>query len=487
MKQNFKTMLLAGCICLFASCSDDANDNFIELPEGTPTSLTTGYEQGEFSLPINSTGKWTATVQPEDAYWLSLLTEEGNGNGTISYLIEPNATYEQRHASIVITTEGGETLTFPVTQTDMSTSGAGEQLNAELDYSKFGEDTPLGYGMYIKKAQGMTFLNANQIFRVEKLKDTRLQDALYDGEDPYDKYVTARAIPTSNNIFQSDDDLQTASQSIKANLSVDVQYGLFKLGLKGDFNLYGSSSDTIYAYSGEARADVRHLSLKYKSLMEEYDDVPANLQTLVVTKSFAKLRSEIERLVKENQIYTDPDLQTQLGKLNSNYGPVFCAEATQGGSAIISISNTKSSSKDTLAIHGTLGATFSSLFKLNVEASASYLNASSSDLKRATFQAVITGGTQAARTDLLNSLATIVTPGHETTATDLIPVIAAWNATINPDDPYTYTCTSYALMGIWELFSDKAAAEIKRYMKEKYPASGTYMVNLHAMIDEDGD
>lgn len=496
MKTNLisKSLLLAGFALLLTACSEDNNtiDNSIQLPEGTPTSLTTGYEQGEFSLPINATGKWAATVQPEDAYWLSLFNSEGKGSGTISYLIEPNTSYAYRQASIVITTEGGEQITFPVTQTDMSSSGEDEQINddGDIDYSKFGTTTPIGYGMYIKKSSNMTRFNAGQIFNVAKLKDAKLKDYLYDGDDPYDKYVTAEDLPTDKVQIKTNKELKNADQSIRANLSVNIQYGMFKLGLKGAFNLYGGTTDTTFAYNAVSTIDSRLVSLNYNSLKEDYNEVPEDLQKLVITSSFAKLRAEIDTLVAHGKTYQDADLRQKLAKLNSTYGPVFCNEARQGGSANISVSNIKSENQDTLAISGTLSATFSSLFSLNVEASANYLNTANSHISGATVDVDITGGDKAARSNLMKGLAQIAKPNNVNIESELIDAISTWSATINPADSKTYTCTTYSLIGIWTLFSDEAAKEVKHYLYDAYPNNtggySPYLVDIQAMVMEDG-
>ena len=94
----FKTLMMGIVVFTLASCSDDDNDPTINFPEGTVNSLTTGYEEGEFPIPVLATGDWKATVVPEDAYWLSLITTEGKGNGHVTYLVEPNASDEYRKA-----------------------------------------------------------------------------------------------------------------------------------------------------------------------------------------------------------------------------------------------------------------------------------------------------------------------------------------------------------------------------------------------------
>ena len=480
----FKTLMMGIVVFTLASCSDDDNDPTINFPEGTVNSLTTGYEEGEFTIPVLATGDWKATVVPEDAYWLSLITTEGKGNGNVTYLVEPNASDEYRKAQIVLTA-GKQTLTYEVTQTSLSTSGDEEAQNgAETDYSMFGSSVPVGYGMHIKGNSTMKKFAANQIFSLNQLlKNNELAD--------YHDRVEVEDIPTDQIKLASAKEFKEQDRSIKANLSVNVQYGMFKLGLKGAFKMSGASTDSTFVYSTVTSVPSQEVSFQHKSLLNAYKDIPNNLKAYVMNQSFVVIRDSIQTLVKKGKKMEDSELKKQLENLNEDYGPVFCTSATLGGNANISLSLGKETATDTLAISGTLNAAFSGLFSLDVEASASYLNQASSYIENSQIDIVITGGSKKGRTDLIKAFGNIVKPGANTSQMNdaLIDKISDWADTINPEDSKTFTCTEYALTGIWELFTDKEAQQVvKDYMASIYPNQeddvSPYLVNIQTMVNE---
>lgn len=480
----FKTLMMGIVVFTLASCSDDDNDPTINFPEGTVNSLTTGYEEGEFTIPVLATGDWKATVVPEDAYWLSLITTEGKGNGNVTYLVEPNASDEYRKAQIVLTA-GKQTLTYEVTQTSLSTSGDEEAQNgAETDYSMFGSSVPVGYGMHIKGNSTMKKFAANQIFSLNQLlKNNELAD--------YHDRVEVEDIPTDQIKLASAKEFKEQDRSIKANLSVNVQYGMFKLGLKGAFKMSGASTDSTFVYSTVTSVPSQEVSFQHKSLLNAYKDIPNNLKAYVMNQSFVVIRDSIQTLVKKGKKMEDSELKKQLENLNEDYGPVFCTSATLGGNANISLSLGKETATDTLAISGTLNAAFSGLFSLKGEASASYLNQASSYIENSQIDIVITGGSKKGRTDLIKAFGNIVKPGANTSQMNdaLIDKISDWADTINPEDSKTFTCTEYALTGIWELFTDKEAQQVvKDYMASIYPNQeddvSPYLVNIQTMVNE---
>ena len=480
----FKTLMMGIVVFTLASCSDDDNDPTINFPEGTVNSLTTGYEEGEFTIPVLATGDWKATVVPEDAYWLSLITTEGKGNGNVTYLVEPNASDEYRKAQIVLTA-GKQTLTYEVTQTSLSTSGDEEAQNgAETDYSMFGSSVPVGYGMHIKGNSTMKKFAANQIFSLNQLlKNNELAD--------YHDRVEVEDIPTDQIKLASAKEFKEQDRSIKANLSVNVQYGMFKLGLKGAFKMSGASTDSTFVYSTVTSVPSQEVSFQHKSLLNAYKDIPNNLKAYVMNQSFVVIRDSIQILVKKGKKMEDSELKKQLENLNEDYGPVFCTSATLGGNANISLSLGKETATDTLAISGTLNAAFSGLFSLKGEASASYLNQASSYIENSQIDIVITGGSKKGRTDLIKAFGNIVKPGANTNEMNdaLIDKISDWADTINPKDSKTFTCTEYALTGIWELFTDKEAQQVvKDYMASIYPNQeddvSPYLVNIQTMVNE---
>ncbi len=480
--------MAALCAPLFlASCSDDSASDWTPSVsiEGGVNNVTLNREDGDFTLGVAANGSWTAEVVGEDADWLSLITSEGNGAGSVRYIVEPNTTDLDREARIDIKC-GDKTVSYTVRQTTVSEVDDVLGENAgETDYSLFGATVPIGYGMHIKGTSSMTRFNAGQIFNVKNLDKEEVQEYM-DGE-----YVTMYEEPTTKVNLISGKEFRDKSQHIGAKLSVNIQFGLFKLGLKGAFNMFEGTVDTTYNYSASASVPLQTATLEYSSILDDYENLPENLQKLVLTNSFTKLRDQIQELVASGADTTSQELNKALKSLDSKFGPVFCSEAQLGGTTNVSLALSSSEAKDTLAISGELSAGFTSLFSLDVTASADFLSTSRASLENSELNVSVTGGSKTARTDLVKAMRVITDPNTSAATVNetLIDAIGKWSETIDVNTPGNFTCTDYSLIGIWELFTDEEAREVvKEYMRKQYPnnADGTspYLVDIQRSAEE---
>lgn len=481
-------ILAAMCAPMFlASCSEDVTEgsqSSISI-DGENNSLTINREENDYSIAITATGHWTAKVAEDTVTWLTVTTTEGNGNGNVEYYVEPNTGDEARQADIIIAA-GNQKLTYRVTQTIVSEADdlIGEN-GTEIDYSLFGTTVPVGYGMHIKGSSNMKRLNGSQIFSIKNLNDNEVKEYFF-GD-----YVSQAVRPKTDISLNTGKELADKSEQINANLSVDVQYGLFKLGLKGAFNMSGASTDTTFNYTASTTVPAEDVSLDYLALFSDCNDssIPNSVLYKVFSKSFLRVRDSIQNLVANNG--SNSLINKQLDVLDKNFGPVFCSGATVGGNANLSITMKKSSQDDTLQISGTLSAGFTSLFSINAEASANYLNTSRSNLENASITIGLEGGTNSARSKLVQSFASITDPNTPTSEVQdkMLSSISTWAETINPAESGTYTCTDYELIGIWELFTDEDAQNVvKEYFKNKYPndkdGKSPYLVNIVQMANE---
>ena len=489
MKAKRIFAMAALCAPMFlASCSDDSTDGLqssISIPGGN-NSVTINREEGDYAIPVTATGRWTARLAADSVTWLTVATPEGEGSGNVEYFVEPNTGEEMRRADIILTA-GDRRVTYTVTQTIVSEADdtAGEN-GAETDYSMFGQTVPVGYGMYIKGKSTMKRFNAGQIFRLSGLSNTDVQEELGGAE-----YVSTAELPTSEIKLQTGKELRDKEQDINANLSVNVQFGLFKLGLKGAFNMFGESTDTTYNYCATTTVPTQEVSLDYRTLLEDCEELLSQTElNRVLSKSFMKVRDSIQSLVANG--CSDELLEKQLQKLDKDFGPVFCAGATLGGNANVSVTMTSSSTTDTMKISGELSATFTSLFSLDVAASADYLNTSRAYLNNSEISINVTGGTSTGRNTLIKAFGELADPNKPSAEVNesLISNIGTWAETIDGANPSTFTCTDYELIGIWELFTDDDAQEaVKEYMKKQYPNNASnglspYLVDIQAMADE---
>lgn len=485
LRKSFIVLALCGAV-LTTACDDDHNDTpeqTIALVDGK-TGVTLNREEGFFEIGLAATGRWTASVNnARHTPWITLLDTEGEGNATVRYMVEPNTTDNYREGTIRLVA-GNQTVVYTVTQTIVGEHDDLEGENGvEVDYSMFGSTVPLGYGMRIKGKEGMKRFNAKQIFSVKNLNRPEVADAL-EGS-----YVEVQTIPTDEIELSTGREFRDKEQDIKANLSVNIQFGMFKLGLKGAFNMTGASTDSTYNYTASTSVPSQEVTLDYEMLLEDCANIDdEEVRNLVLSKSFVQQRDTIQTLVAAN---ADASLiEEQLQYLDEDFGPVFCAGATLGGNANVSVIMTRSSGQDTLAISGELSAAFTSLFSLDVTASADYLNTSRAYLENSDIKISVTGGTRHARTNLITEFGKLASMGAEADDinTSIINHITSWAGTIDSSNSSTFTCTEYSLIGVWELFENRASQNIvKDYFRKLYPnkddGTSPYLVNIENMTE----
>lgn len=500
--RGFLPVVFAAAMVVAApSCSsDDELAGSVKFVSGDDdVAINTGMEGGVFSLPIKATGKWTAAVvvSGDEDTWLTPLNESGDGDGTVELVMEPNCTEAGRTCSVVITC-GESCITCPVRQGNEVAPEYTED-NGEVDYTVFKGTAPIGFGMQISNVSGKTKFYAGQIFMANNFGNSKFSSQAYIdkfGLSPAD-FIYTEDIPRNKIKLSTVRDFQSHEDSIGAYLSVSVGYGMFKLGLKGSFQMEGTSGDTISRYTAISEQPVSSVSINYAELLSLYDDLAdANAveRKLVMAPTFAKLRDDIEALVADSKDADDPALSKLLTKLDKNYGPVFCTDATLGGSCNLAVELSKGYSETAMKISGQLTASFTSLFSLDASASANYFNSSKSFLESSTIDIDVTGGSKEKRSSLVKSLAGLNMLSDPSTSApvpyeSMITEIGSWADSIDPAVAGTFTCTQYSMQGIWKLFSDDAQEVIKTFLANKYK-NGTdgkcpYLVNIQQMIDED--
>ena len=122
MKRNMFVLPLLGLLLLLCQgCSEDKEENpapespsiTVESGEDMPVFETAG---GTVALTFTATSDWTASVDGAASGWLSVSPASGGaGTYTLSLVTTANDSYDERNASVTITS-GSVKKTFTVTQ-----------------------------------------------------------------------------------------------------------------------------------------------------------------------------------------------------------------------------------------------------------------------------------------------------------------------------------------------------------------------------------
>lgn len=488
------------------SCSDENFTPNIEIPSGTSSQLTIDMYDHNITLPVNANGDWTATIvyaDEDNTDWLTLDSYAGKGNATVSGYIPANGTNEKRSATVVFS-NGDAKAIYAISQESLSEAKVQIDSNGELDMSKFGKSIPLGYGIAVTSNGSGCMVNS-PVFCVKQWKSNNGLDNYIsvDDDDESDLEVYSTPIAETEQKFQTVQSADSAVSTIGATLKIDVSFAMFKLKLNGSFTMGESNKGDTYTKSLTAPKPKNSYSFRYDNALSAYNDAIKNNDNIAASKilssNFSKLKKQIEDSVAGNA-----DASDELEKLDRKYGPVFCTNVVIGGSANITSSYTSSEASDSIDIIGNLSGGFSSVFSINVEASAKYFNEAFSKITAFNFDAQIKGGTEAARDSLMKVMSKMEAANKKDFVNDLQNVnakVSEWSSSIDIDNPQTYTCTSYEYMPIWILFDKKtknnegktARDLVKEYFKTNYQnkkdgngklLSCPYIVNIEELADK---
>ncbi len=480
------TLFLAMCT-LTACQSDDeapkpvADDELTKSVAATDTSV-------EFL--VSSKSDWKAEVTSDDSEWVYIINPSGKGSGRLSVAIDANYGEEARTATITLTDATGVT--------EYTISQFMDDANSANDVKY--KSTGLGQGLHINQnsGSGLQKVLGLPIANLATMGNDNVKDEI--------DYVTASNTSKQEFTYQTILDYQNQERLIKANLNVDISYGLFKLGLNGDFKMYGAQNDTTTCYAAIANYPAQNITLDYTSLKENYgtQSVPWHMDCTeeeyrkrranMFAVTFINIHDAIEQLVANGATLngSTPQSKQLVDKLNSldkNYGPVFVTNMIMGGTASIDYSIGSSLSTDTLSIYGKLTTSFSSLFSLKVEASATYFNDVNSFSKNATLNLSISGGSLTAQDELKNALMELTDVNTTFNPKATSAALSTWAGSFAADN---MTVTNYDTTCIWDLFSDEAAEILKQYFKAKYTNTINnkgeevcpYLVNVQELINQ---
>lgn len=465
--KNYSMMFAAILCCtmtMFTACSDDDEKLSVSIPDNVSTTKNLEGKNAIISLPILSEGNWDVSVVDKDKnQWIYLITRNGSGNGNVKMSIGTNLTGEERSAVIRI---ANETTYVDYTINQSPYLGDGSNSADDVKYQNSG----LGMGVYMVSAGntgGYRSMMADQIFNFSEMDDEAVKDL---GNFVETEHLYGQDIKIKD--FTSRDSTGT---DIKADLSVNIKYGLFKLGMTGNFHMYGSSRDTTRTWACSISRPLTQYTLSYRNIANNYrwkedaTDEYITKRTCLFSPDFLNLQESIETLINSGKTANDEELAEQLELLNAIFGPAFIWSVTRGGVADIDFQRSQSHAKDTLSIAGTLDVAFNSLFSLDVKASATYLRFASSYTSGGELSIHIYGGTMEKQNALINAIAKITNEYDMKSEIDYQTMLDAttdWTASISLDNS---DLSDITVCGIWSLFTLKSRNIVKKYMKEKYP------------------
>lgn len=473
------------------ACSDSDSEALLQRPGGISEKIQVGGNPTFCTLPIEAKGKWTVSVVNEEADWLMPVVNKGTGNKQLRVAVDRNEGNDARSAQVRFSSEG-EHVDFTIVQGTYDENAGGANSAADMAYASSRLGCGIKMGGYGNATSFLSLARNSSLLSWKKLGNESLDEI----EDlVMEEKINEYAVSISN-LSQ----LENQGSDLKASLSVNISYGMFKLGLNGDFSMYAASNDSTVCYAAAVTDPKYFLTLNTAPMFDYAEPGDAekmdadeleqyNLARLsMLSPSFVKQCDIIVAATKAGTTvanYRNTPVETALNQLDKVFGPVIITDVTKGGSISIDLRLHSGITEDTMKINGKLDASFTSLFSLNMDAAASYLKESNSYTKDCTLNIKSRGGSLESGDELAKQMVSLISADATEMAGSInlmLDKIKLWDASITPAD---CSITNVSVIPIWEFFYGEAAEIVKDYMKSKYvnkeDGSCPYLFNIQNM------
>ena len=130
MRKQVIGLLAIYCALLAAACTDKASDNIAPQWLSSEKPVYNAMCQTD-TLRFRAAGNWQVTT---DCDWMTLMQEEGQGDGAVSVYIQQNDDEQARQGELVVHLEDGQTLNLHVTQYSSDDNALGALVNLPQSY-----------------------------------------------------------------------------------------------------------------------------------------------------------------------------------------------------------------------------------------------------------------------------------------------------------------------------------------------------------------
>lgn len=248
--------MLAGLLCMFASCSDGGNDEpgnakpnpqpeeqaSITMTTDIPTGgLVTDVKGGELSVSFSTNKDWTLSVAATTGGtdWCSASATGGNkGDATVKFTVKENTDYDDRSVSVTIkagtasqtfkiTQKGADALLVTTTTFEVPQEGGtiDVEVKANIDYQLEIAETAKGW---ITEANSRSMTTQTHSFAISPNEDGEKREGEIHIKSG-DKLETVKVYQAGSAVLllsQNEYTVSDAGETITVDVKSNVEYGV---------------------------------------------------------------------------------------------------------------------------------------------------------------------------------------------------------------------------------------------------------------------
>jgi len=465
MKKFFYLMAMAIVSGAFTACSDDKNDSKVLSVDNSfvVDGITADIDGGFYDIPVQADYAWTATLE-EGCDWATLITSEGTTSATVTLCVDPNYTESGRNSNLIIS-NGETSFKVPFRQRMADTN--------DDDYYNIASTKGLGFGLDLSKfgPGRVTVVNLKAVQKLIEWDDIEYGNLFV--SNPRRKMV-------SNDVKV--DSVENKKDSLNVSLNFNISYGLFHLGIKGEYVGAENRTSNVEHYKMAQTLPMLDAGMDYAYALSIYrqwvkDGKPSTIEIdgvkqkdyrrCIITSSVI---SKIETLEDYcNKDTTEAAIQGACRALYNDLGPGFIVGSKLGGMFALDLYIDKIAHDEIMHVNNaTLEVNFKSgMFDLDADLAVTYNKDVKEVLDHSFCDADIKGGTVVAQEDIYQAFA-------NKQFTELPALYRAWAATLKLSDNKNENTTElidFDVVPIWVLTDNyKAVESLRSYVIEQLKA-----------------
>ena len=469
----------------FASCSDDDDDEIKISETLTRTGINTEFDGGIYRIPVECSGKWTASV-PDDVRWVTVVRKEGKSGESATIFVA--GTYDGISRNTKVTVKcGSVSVDVPVNQVV-------DRENALEDLTGFAlvRSRGLGFGYNVNtyKSTSKTVFNLKAIEEVMETFPVVYSNLILD-----QRHAILEAVDSSC------DSIEKKTDNLAVKISVDISYGTFKMGITGGMhageqrNSYTKHYHLASNYPlYEAKLNVNGILKAYRDWVKEgkpevTKDGKVDFRGIMVDDEFMEVIEKLNDRAEEtnvDNVKDDTKLQNLCADIISKSGPVIIASSTLGGSYMLDCYMDSIFTKETFGIDDAkaTAAIEAAVFKLKAEVDVDYQKEMEETLKHAYFIGKIYGGKTDDQQQVYDTFLKNPKDFNDKVA------INTWSKGLSMGES-TKDCNveliSTEQMGVWDFLSRGGARFMKQYVLSRKNYKDNEIINKLIELSEEED
>ena len=478
MKKFLPIMAVAIAAVFFNACTNDVKEDEFVINNGEPE-VTINRLGGSVEIPVTTPGEWEASIVKgkDSRSWCNLEKTHGTASDKIIVNVDYfSLKYQKQDRTVSIVVGSGKDSKTVVLRQYIGLTDGETVSNDESDnnYPDLWHGKGVGKGLEATTGDPSTEFVVNIKNVIEYSKQTDYATLFSQTKEPG---MTVGAVWS--------DTLEDNMDSLRVDMTINVKFAKFKLGIKGTYKNYGAIVEHASTYNGSqdlafltstlSVSDLRHyLSEDWDEATNDWKAGKDLMSHKLISSGFLDCYRDIMQAQDDDEDFEGIVVDVLL----DNFGAFIISGATLGGSIFTSIQYDSLAVSDNFHIDGKVTASYmQAAIDITGDVYAGYQKTGLDIWQSSNYYCEVSGGDQKAYEALLEQME-VNTPDRD----KLTEAAQDWmrSITCTNEQDINAAIIKYRYTGIWNIFPSKVARKVKKIIEDHYQ-NQTLFVDIKSM------